>query len=129
MTKEAVGDLTIPSWFQWITSLAITVMTVGGVPWASWVTYTLIVIQQRTERVEEHHIRITSIERTLESHSAQFQVIAATRFTSEQGRIFQSSLERLDMKLDKLAADIIDVKTRTVGSSPRPPQQPPAHNP
>ena len=100
----------IPNWFLYLMSTVATLMTAGGIPWATWVTYTLIVIQQDTKVVDANTQRITSLEVANQNSQTQFQVIAATRFTSEQGRVLQTGIDRLEMKVDTITKDLGDLK-------------------
>lgn len=89
------------------------VLTTGGVPWASWVTYTLIQIQSQNPAatIDRNSRRIDAIREQVDQHSSQLQVIAATRFTAEQGRMLTSGLE---VKIDRMA-DKIDATNRDLG--------------
>ena len=105
-------QIAIPLWFRWINSGVMVVVLTGGVPWATWVSYTLITIQQMTSIVPSNMVRITEHDRELSSHAAQFQVIAATRFSADQGRAIQTSIDRLDMKIESMTRDISDLRSR-----------------
>lgn len=107
-------ELIAPHWFiRFITGATAFVLAVG-IPWASWQTYTLIVMTQQYSHLNGHYDlalkRIEKLEIDTISHSTQLQVVAATRFTSDDARLLVRSLEdrlgRLEDKLDRVQDDI-----------------------
>lgn len=97
-----------------LSAAVTTLVLTGGIPWASWITYTLIVISQQTLQIREHNDaalkRIERLEEQSTTHAAQLQVIAATRFTSEDARAmvkqFDDRMTRFELKIDQLSADV-----------------------
>lgn len=82
------GSITLPKWFLWFASGVAGLMAVGGVPWATWVTYTLIQIDSRSVPDPS---RLTTVE-------MEVQIIKATQLTS--ANYLKDSLSRLEAKVD-----------------------------
>ncbi len=53
--------LTIPRWFLWIMSACTTIFLATFVPWASWVTVTLVAISVRMEAMPRLEARVEQL--------------------------------------------------------------------
>ena len=99
----------LPGWFLKVMAACASLLTVGGIPWASWVTYTLIQIEARDDNTRSNQDRIANLERAKQDHDARLAVIDATKFTSENARLLttgiESRLDRLETKFDTLQRD------------------------
>lgn len=122
--SETENGITIPKWFLSIMGVVLTLVTVGGIPWAVWVTKTLIAIESTKAHIDASSTRISSLEKSREEHATQLQVVAATRFTSEQARLMltgtDAKLDRLESKLDASNRDLTDLRRefdRTFGKT------------
>ena len=107
-------DLTLPSWFLRIMALCAGLLTAGGVPWAAWVTWAMIDLQSSAKAAETTVTRIAALERSQQDHVSQLQIVAATRFTSEHGRLLTAGLEtrldRLETKVDTTNTDLASLR-------------------
>ena len=121
--------IAIPAWFRWINGGVMVVVLTGGVPWATWVSYTLITIQQKVIIVDSVSARVLELDRQIEMHSSQFRVNDATRFTADQGRLIQSSVDRLETKIESVGRDVSDLRSRPPSRQGERTGQPPAPQP
>jgi len=120
------NEVRLPGWFLWVMSAMAGVLTAGAIPWATWITYTLIGLQASLPTVTKNTESITELRKITESHDAQFQVIAATRFTAADGRSIETGinnrLDRLEGKIDGLQREFD--RSGTWGRT-SPPSRPP----
>lgn len=102
---NGTNGVALPSWFLW----TVSVVGVIGLPWVIWTTGAIFSIQYTRDIVMSNTARITDVDTALRNHDAQLQVIAATRFTSADGRTLvlgvESKIDRLGEKIEQLQRD------------------------
>ena len=94
------SGITVPKWFLMVGTALVTVLSISFIPWSIWVTNAIIRNTQSLERVQENSERLEKLEESTSAHSAQLQVISATRFTADHGEAIKTLLEA---KLDRLS--------------------------
>lgn len=99
------NGMTIPAWFLKVVAGCAALLTVGGVPWATWVTYTLI-------GISSHGDAVNGLETRVAAHEASIQVLIAGRVAANESlteiktdvRAMRSQVTDLQRQVDRAIA-------------------------
>lgn len=93
---DASAAVAIPRWFVWVASIISSGFVVMFVPWATWVTATLITISVQSQMAGRADVKIDAISQKLQEH------IGDPNLHGSAIKDFERRFQRVDERLELL---------------------------
>lgn len=97
MTDEDIKSaMVIPRWFVWFSGIVSSIFVIMFIPWATWVTNTLITISVQAQVANKIELKVETLAVKMQEH------IADPNLHQAAVRDFERRIGRLESRLDSM---------------------------